>query len=162
MLINIFNFFKIDDDITIFVKMLSFIFSYFLFGIYQITLPVVSGYIYIPTLSLVSAILNTIALVSPLITYLLSHYIINQDESWCEVFNTFLNIITALIESILRISNVVISWIYYAQPQQGLYTVNILLSCLTSFISLILLIYMIPFIITVIKQEQRKCNYISI
>jgi len=146
--------------------MLSFIFSYFLFGLYQITLPLVSGFIYIPPLSLTFAILNTLALISPLITYLLSNYIINQDhsqdDSWCEVFNLFLNIITALIESILRISNVVISWIYYVQPQQGLYTINILLSCLTSFISLIMLIYMIPFIITVIKQEQRKCNYIVI
>lgn len=146
--------------------MLSFMFSYLLFSLYQITLPLASGFIYIPSLSLISAILNTLALISPLITYILSQYIINQDHSqdnsWCEVFNIFINMMTALIESMLRISNVVISWSYYVQPEQGLYTVNILLSCLTSFISLIMLIYMIPFIITVIKQEQRKCNYIPI
>jgi hypothetical protein len=85
-----------------------------------------------------------------------------MDESWAECINIFLNVSTAIIESILRISHVVIVWIYFKQPRDGLYILSVLLSSLTSLISFCMLIYILISLIAVIQQSRRQCYYTAI
>lgn len=138
-----------------------FIIVQFVFCLYQITLPLLAGLLELhPELIYCSAVMQTIGLLSPLIVYMLSSYIISQDysqdESWADVFNILINVIIAIGELLLRTLGVVMSWVYYSEAQKSVYIINIIISSFTSGTSLVMMIYTLLFFIPVIQQYKKK------